>query len=453
MKVIRLEAENVKKLTAVDITPASHVVEITGKNGAGKTSVLDSLWWALAGTSEIQAQPIRKGEEKARIRLDLGDLVVIRRFNAQEDGTFTTTVTVENAEGARYPGPQQMLDALVGELTFDPLDFTRKSAREQFETLKRLTGVDFAEIETKRREAFDQRTEANRKVRDLKAMQASLGGMPDDAPTERVDEQALVEKMARAAEHNGDVQRRENAREAAKQKIEELTTGIAELETRITALQAERAALRKRLDDAPDLPPLIDTNALSNEITRARGINILVEQGERRAKVAADLLQAEAEAGDLTARIDQLDQDKRDAISQAKMPVEGLGLGEDAVMLSGMPFDQASDAEQLRASVAIAAAANPKLRIIRVRDGSLLDQESMGLLAAFAAEHDMQVWIETVQSGRPGAILIEDGRVAEKPKEPDKPTRRSAKDKPPKAADQPGLGFEGPAPGDDELGA
>lgn len=71
------------------------------------------------------------------------------------------------------------------------------------------------------------------------------------------------------------------------------------------------------------------------------------------------------------------------------------------------------DAQQLRASIAIASAMNPKLRVIRVRDGSLLDSDSMALLAGFAEANDMQVWVETVQSGRPGAIVIEDGQVQE----------------------------------------
>src|SRR3989304_7739112 len=80
MKILKLTAENVKKLRAVEITPTGELVEITGRNGAGKSSVLDAIWWALAGTKHIQAVPIRKGATKARIRLDLGELIVERGF-------------------------------------------------------------------------------------------------------------------------------------------------------------------------------------------------------------------------------------------------------------------------------------------------------------------------------------------------------------------------------------
>jgi DNA repair exonuclease SbcCD ATPase subunit len=101
MKILQLTAENVKKLKVVDINPDTDVVQITGKNGSGKTSVLDSIWWALGGTKEIQAMPIRKGQESARIKLDLKEIVVTRKFTDKG-----STLTVENAEGARFPSPQ-----------------------------------------------------------------------------------------------------------------------------------------------------------------------------------------------------------------------------------------------------------------------------------------------------------------------------------------------------------
>ena len=95
LKVVSLIAENVKKIRAVEIRPTGELVEITGRNGAGKSSVLDSLWWALAGAKHIQAVPIRKGATKARIRLDLGELTVERRFtgkSARTDGSSSSGI-------------------------------------------------------------------------------------------------------------------------------------------------------------------------------------------------------------------------------------------------------------------------------------------------------------------------------------------------------------------------
>ena len=99
LHIVKLEAENIKALRAVEITPAGHLVEITGRNGQGKTSVLDSIWWALAGASTVDPVPIRTGETEARIRLDLGELVVTRFFAERENGSTSTRLVVENARG------------------------------------------------------------------------------------------------------------------------------------------------------------------------------------------------------------------------------------------------------------------------------------------------------------------------------------------------------------------
>jgi hypothetical protein len=109
--------------------------------------------------------------------------------------------------------------------------------------------------------------------------------------------------------------------------------------------------------------------------------------------------------------MDKREVEKREAIAAAKFPVDGISFGDNEVLLNGVPFVQASDAERLCCSIALAMAMNPKLRIIRVRDGSLLDDDSMKLLARMAEEKDYQVWIERVDgSGRVG-VVIEDGRV------------------------------------------
>jgi len=82
------------------------------------------------------------------------------------------------------------------------------------------------------------------------------------------------------------------------------------------------------------------------------------------------------------------------------------------VTYGGIPFDQASSSEQLRVSMSIAMAANPKLRVIRIQDGSLLDDNSMAAIAETAKANDYQIWIERVDDSGKVGIVIEDGRVA-----------------------------------------
>jgi hypothetical protein len=89
-----------------------------------------------------------------------------------------------------------------------------------------------------------------------------------------------------------------------------------------------------------------------------------------------------------------------------------MTFGEDELLLNGVPFSQASDAERLRTSISIAIASNPKIRVMRVRDGSLLDEDSMGLLEKVAIDNDFQIWIERVDSSGKVGFVIEEGFVA-----------------------------------------
>src|SRR5260221_4288607 len=83
VKILKLSAENFQKITVVEITPDGNLIQITGKNGAGKTSLLNSIWVALGGADAMPGMPVRKGADKGHVTLDLGDIVVTRRFDAE----------------------------------------------------------------------------------------------------------------------------------------------------------------------------------------------------------------------------------------------------------------------------------------------------------------------------------------------------------------------------------
>ena len=113
----------------------------------------------------------------------------------------------------------------------------------------------------------------------------------------------------------------------------------------------------------------------------------------------------------ITAAMESRTKQIANAMAEANMPIPGLSLTAGTVMLNGLPFDQASDAERLRASVAIAMAGNPQLRVIRIKDGSLLDDGGIQMIADLAKENDYQVWLERVDSTGKIGIVMEDGEV------------------------------------------
>lgn len=408
MKIIQLTAENVKKLKVVDITPTKDFIQITGKNGSGKTSVLDAIWWALGGKDGIQDKPIREGAEKARIRLNLGDLVVERRFTANG-----TSLTVENADGARYPSPQAMLDELIGELSFDPLAFANMDARKQYDELKRVAKIEvnIEQLELLNKGDYEKRRDKNREAKEL---QARAGGYEFTFPASDspVDVSALVGELQDAAQKNAEIERMAEKRAEAAAAIERGKKEIAEHEARLIALRKVVEDLEKGLASGEPLPNKVDVGDLRNRIEKAQLQNAEYARRKEQSELIAKAKGLEEESAALTKAMEDRDAAKSKALQEAKMPVAGLSLAEGRVLLNGLPFDQCSSAEQLRTSVAIAMAANPKLRVIRIKDGSLLDDDGMQLIAELAKDHDYQVWVERVDSSGKIGIVMEDGQVA-----------------------------------------
>jgi hypothetical protein len=157
----------------------------------------------------------------------------------------------------------------------------------------------------------------------------------------------------------------------------------------------------------------VDLEAIDAQVESAEEINAAVRRHKEGERVRAELEQWTQSAAELSAAIEEVDRKKATGLAAAKFPIANLGFDESGVTYQGVPFKQASSAEQLRVSLAMAIALNPKLRVIRIADGSLLDADNLALVESIAREHDFQVWIEMVGDGDGRGIIIEDGEVKE----------------------------------------
>src|SRR5690606_22747435 len=156
LHIVELRAENVKRLQAVTIRPDGNVVVIGGRNAQGKTSLMDSIECALAGGRTIPIEPVRRGERKARIVVDLGEIVVERTFSPKG-----TALEVRNADGVPQKSPQALLDSLTARVCFDRLAFAREEPAKQDAILKQVLGLDFDELDARRAKLYADRRDAN----------------------------------------------------------------------------------------------------------------------------------------------------------------------------------------------------------------------------------------------------------------------------------------------------
>lgn len=424
MKIVNLKSENVKRLNAVEITPDGEIVIIGGRNGQGKTSVLDSIAMAIGGGEQICDVPLKEGTDvgKTTIAFD-DDLVVIRQYNK----SGTTSLTVQNKAGAKFPSPQAILDKLVGKLSFDPLEFTRLKPVEQRRVLSDLVKLDFTKVDQFYKETFDTRTNKSRDVKRLEGALSALTFVPG-LPAEESSAQELNEQLQQANQHNQanakirlELDAGKAAGETARKRYDEqiievgrlldlLAAAKEELEKRDTALVTARNAYKSKQESIAQLQDT-PTDTITTAICGIDESNRKIRTNIAYQKTNEELRVARGEVESLTSQLEACVADKAKQLQEAPFPIAGLGFTENGVTFNDKPFSQASSAEQLRVSVAIGMAINPKLKVLLCRDGSLLDNDSLKLLSEIVTKNGFQCWVERVGNQDESAIIIEDGYV------------------------------------------
>lgn len=427
-RVVRLVAENYKRLKAADVTPGRNAVLVNGKNRAGKSSLLDAIAAALGGKRQAAEVPIRKGAEDAQIMCVLGDtkgeLLVKRTFTA--DGK--TQLEITSAEGYKAPTPQAILDSLYNSLTFDPLAFVRMDEKAQVETLRKLVGLDFTDLDQRRKSLYDERAACNKEAK-AKAAQAAGIVVPEGTPDVPVSVADLMTEQKRRQEHNRKNQVERDRLKGFAVNVERANDAIARADKEIKRCEDALAAAKRQREEADtalntanlacqaqqhtiDVLEDADVDEVQNQIVSAQAVNANVDKAKRREILGIEQEAAELRSQQLTEEIEAVDADKANQLASVKWPIDGLSFGESGVLYKGLPFSQASGAESVSVSFAIAGAMNPGIKICLVRDASLLDDDEMKVVQELAEKFDMQVWLEVVGDGDGQCgILIEDGIV------------------------------------------
>lgn len=413
MKILSLQVENIKRIRAIEIKPQGNTVEITGKNGNGKTSVLDSIEWALAGKKLIPEKPIRHGETTASIVVDMGEYKVTRHWTNEN----TSYLKLETAEGAQIKAPQKILDQIIGELSFDPLAFSTLEPAKRTAVLKDIVKVDFSTLDAEYSKLFAERTEFGRDIEKAKhRLENDFKSLPvvtsDDLDLEKI-------KAERKAAEDSNA-----ALKSAKQNLENIPKlisadedDIAKLEHQLKQKKESLNKLKKNLELVKEYEnqELIDLSTFDARIEKVYEYKAATERMAERESLDEELSVLQSYHEKHTTRLDQIKQEKVDLIANAKMPIEGLTFGDGDISYNGIPFGQLSTAEQIKISMSMAIAMNPKLRVAFIHNGSLLDADAMKQVSEMAIANDMQVWIERVADTPDGnAIFIEDGALSEK---------------------------------------
>ena len=404
MKIIELVASNILRINAIHLVPKGDVNEVKGLNGAGKSSLLDIIVMGFKGKKGAPLEPVLRGKKKGEIKLTIdGD---------EESGipqfTITSKISNDKIETIIEPvsllkgeTPRSFLDKLIGHISFDPLEFMNKAEKDQRNTLAALVGVDINKYDQDEKIAFDERTEQGRSLKAAKIKVDALTCYPDVKQTEETNFAELSGKLQSAMKYNQAITDRTTANERVKatgleirEEIESLKLRLAELEEGFTA------TVKNYKDEKAEIALLesIDIEDIGLDIHNIEETNKKIRANILHAAESKALKTIQSAYDKIDAKVESIREQRQQAIQSATLPIPNLSFGDDGLLYNSIQLKQCSDGEKLMVSMAISMALNPTLRVLRIKDGSLLDSNNLAILSKMVKDKGYQLFIERVQS-------------------------------------------------------
>lgn len=412
--ILKLHVENFKRIKVATIEPdETGAVILTGKNGHGKTSLMDSIMFGIGGPKAMRGASleglVHDDADQANIFLDLGDMTVERIIR-----NGTQAVKVQTKDG-KLASPQSVLDALYSRYTFDPLEFTLLNARQQRDALMALVtlDVDIDQLDADRAAAFDERTALSRRIKDLGAVPE----IDESLPSDEVSAAAVLERISVAqgvvASNLAGHQELVRLRDESRFQLENISAIRMQLEQLEKQAQVtlEKITEQEQVVAGHEVPE--DLDVLKVELASVEATNAAIRANNTAREIGVAIEAVTAEHDGLTEKINGIDKERAGALERAEFPIDGLGFDADGVTFNGRPFSAACSAEQIRVSMGIAIAANPNLKIARIMNGSLLDSDSLKIVSDMARDSGSQVWIEMVDHGGGVGFILEDGELVD----------------------------------------
>ena len=405
MKIVKLEIDNVKRIRAFHISPDGRPVVLTGKNGAGKSSVLDGIEMALQGKKV--SHPILSGQSKGKTTIEMDNgLIITKSFT--EKGDY---LKVENKDG-KVSSPAALLKQLVGEISFDPLDFARKKGPEQKQIVKQMDpNLDFSKLEKQRQDAYEMRSLFNRQLKQNNAEIEALGDVDPAWPDQKQNAAELIEKLNVISKNKIEYQSLLNDVARKQEWCEERKKEIKRIQD---SLQAGMDALIKSQEELKGYDLEIMNQQYASIKEKIDGIDAINNNAEikiRFKELQQKALKYNEDSNKFTDKIKKIDEMKEMMLANAKLPVKGLSITDNGIAFNGIDFDNLATSEQLKISFAMAMGLNPEIKVVFIRDGSLLDQEGKELIFRMAEKHGFQVWMEVTDDSGQVGIVIEDGMI------------------------------------------
>lgn len=430
VKITALEAENVKRIKAVALTPSpTGLTLVGGNNNQGKTSVLDALAWALGGERFRPDAAQRDGAiAPAHLKVTLSNGVVVERKGKN------ASLTVTDPTGRR--SGQQLLNAFVEPLALDLPRFMDASDKEKSDILLRIIGIG-AELHTRDLEIkglYDKRTFTGQLAAQKKHFAEEMISYPE-APDEPVSASELIRQQQDILARNGENQRLRAQYAELEQQVQQCVDELKRTRERIATLQQladeldakhtklfnQRETARKTVSQLQDE----STAELEASIRDIEETNRKVRANLEKSRAEDEAAQYASEYDRLTESIQQKRAERMALLNGADLPLPGLSVEDGVLTYKGKHWRDISGSDQLRVAAAIVRRLNPDCGFVLLDKLEQMDMTTLQEFSAWLEAEGLQAIATRVSTGSECQIIIEDGMVKDAVPPEEKPQPRS----------------------------
>lgn len=402
IKINELLIENVKRVKAVQFEPsADGLTIIGGRNGQGKTSVLDAIAWALGGNNYKPSIPERDGAlVPPNLHIELSNGLIVERKG--KNSTLKVTDPNGNKSG------QQLLNEFVSTLALDLPKFINGSDKDKADSLLKILGIGdvLAQLDTKENQLYAQRTEVGR-IADRKKKAADEMPMYPNVPKEPVSATELIKQQQEILARNGENERKRQDAARYEQMLAEAQIAFDEAKAALQKAEQDCLTARKSAEDLHDE----STAELEKNLAEIEALNIKIRANSTKeaAEIEANNLQQEYDG--LTEQIESVREERSKLLDSAELPLPGLSVKDGKLIYNNMPWDGMSGSDQLKVATAIVRKLNPQCGFVLMDKLEQMDLETLQEFGAWLKQEELQVIATRVSTGDECSIIIEDGMV------------------------------------------
>lgn len=402
VKINELLIENVKRVKAVQFEPsADGLTIIGGRNGQGKTSVLDAIAWALGGNNYKPSVPERDGAlVPPNLHLELSNGLIVERKG--KNSTLKVTDPNGNKSG------QQLLNEFVSTLALDLPKFINGSDKDKADSLLKILGIGdvLAQLDTKENQLYAQRTEVGR-IADRKKKAADEMPMYPNVPKEPVSATELIKEQQEILARNGENERKRQDAARYEQILANAQIAFDEAKAALQKAEQDCLTARKSAEDLHDE----STAELEKNLAEIEALNIKIRANSTKeaAEVEANNLQQEYDG--LTEQIESVREERNKLLDSAELPLPGLSVKDGKLIYNNMPWDGMSGSDQLKVATAIVRKLNPQCGFVLMDKLEQMDLETLQEFGTWLKQEGLQVIATRVSTGDECSIIIEDGMV------------------------------------------